>query len=416
MRDLSKTLRPGQRFFIALMVLISTGLLGGCETGGGFGKGVWDYQDETPAQAPPTAMASAPQEMAQFQQKIRVALLLPLTGKQASLGQAMLQAAQTALFDIGGDSLELLPRDTQGTPQGAQNAARTALAEGAQLLLGPVFAEEVRAVKAIHGGNDVPLIAFSTDWTLASGPTYVLGFMPFDQVERIAAFAASRNIKRVGIVAPETAYGRVVSAAFADLAQRYGMQIGDSVLLKPGDARASILRRFARFDERTNAGALSALPYDAVFLPFDDAEAGSISRELETLGLPSVRVRRLGTGLWDAENMAGLEGSWFAAPDPKNRLRFEQRYAELYGHRPPRLASLAYDSTALAAALVKMNVTNNEPMPFTAEALRNPNGFAGIDGIFRFRENALAERGLAVLEISRGRSHVIDAAPRSFQK
>ncbi|MCK6417353.1 MAG: penicillin-binding protein activator [Alphaproteobacteria bacterium] len=398
-------------------------VLSACETDVRFPRKVWDLDDTASAQAAPTTMAppegavsTVPPGMAQPLQKTKVALLLPLSGKQSQLGQAMLQAAQTALFDIGGDSLELLPRDTQGTPQAAQEAARTALAEGAQLLLGPVFADEVRAVKAVHTGNDVPMIAFSTDWTLANDNSYMLGFMPFDQIERIAAFAARKGIQRVGILAPDTAYGRVVSAAFGDFARRFGIQIVDSLLLNPNDSRADRLRRFARFDARANAGAMSALPYDGIFIPFAAAEAAAISRDLTGLGLPAPHVRRLGTGLWDGENVSGLDGAWYAAPDPKTRIRFEKRYAELYGHKPPRLASLAYDSTALAAVLAKMSAPRGDVTPYTRETLLNANGFAGIDGIFRFRNDALAERGLAVLEISGGRSRMIEAAPRSFQK
>jgi len=124
-------------------------------------------------------------------------------------------------------------------------------------------------------------------------------------------------------------------------------------------------------------------------------------------------MRLIGTGLWDDESLArnpALYGGWFAAPDPALRRDFDRRYLENYGSAPPRLATLAYDATALAAVLSRGTQDN----PYSRQRLTNPRGFAGIDGVFRLRPDGLNDRGLAVLEVQSGRARVIDAAPTAF--
>jgi len=308
---------------------------------------------------------------------VKVAVLLPLSGTNAALGQSMLQAAQLAVFDLGYDNFELMPRDTS---TGAGAAATSAVMDGAQLILGPLFAEEVRAVKSATAGRNINVIAFSTDWTLAGGNTFMMGFLPFGQVERVARYAAANGLKRAAVAAPADQYGSTTSTLFESEAQKNGIVI---------------------------TRALSdAYGYDAVFIP---AGGAALSEILQRVSAKS--AKKLGTGLWDDPRVAAdpaMQGAWFAAPSPTTRANFESRFAATYGARPQRLASLAYDATALAAALAKSG-------GFDAARLTNPNGFAGVDGIIRFNRSGLVERGMAVLEIRGGRIVEIDPAPTSFQ-
>lgn len=312
---------------------------------------------------------------------VKVAILLPLSGQHAALGQSMLQAAQLAVFDVGYDNFELMPQDTGGTAQGATTAASAALTGGAKIILGPLFAEEVRAVKGATSGRGVNVIAFSTDWTLAGGNTFIMGFLPFGQVERITDFAVTKGLKRAAIVSGADQYGTTVSAEFEKRATARGMTISRAL----SDANG----------------------YDSVFIP---AGGSSLSSILQRVTNKS--ARKLGTGLWDDARIAAdpaMNGAWFAAPSPSARASFESHYKSTYGTSPVRLATLTYDATALAAALSKSG-------GFTSAALTNPNGFAGVDGIIRFNSNGLAERGLAILEIKNGRITEIDPAPKAFTK
>lgn len=367
-------------------------------------------QMQTPPVAPPPA-ALPP---------VKVAILVPLSGSSADVGEAILNAAQLALFDVGADTFELMPRDTKGTAPGAAAAAQSALHEGAQLILGPLFTEEVRAVTPIAAASNVNVVAFTTDWKQAGGNTFVMGFMPFGQVQRVVSYAAAKGIRRIGVIAPQTEYGNAVMSAYNAAAQRYGITTVDSLRFHPGDTGLSVpMQNFSRIGARKLAnGAFAPPPFDAVFLPAGGSDAQTISNLMSYYELDPAQVRRLGTGLWDdgaLRREANLNGGWFAAPDPYARAVFESKYRDAYGSTPPRLASLGYDATALAAVLAKTGLSTRGTPAFDRAAITNPNGFAGIDGIFRFHEDGLAERGLAILEMRGGQISVVDPAPRTFQ-
>ena len=153
-------------------------------------------------------------------------------------------------------------------------------------------------------------------------------------------------------------------------------------------------------------------------MPVGGQQADAIGGALSYYGATRDKVRKLGTGLWDDPRVAGLphmQGAWFAAPSPKSRAGFENKYQSTYGSRPPRLATLAYDAAALAIVLNRMGLTSKGMPSYDAASITNPNGFAGIDGIFRFGRNGIVQRGLAVLEIRQRRLVEIDPAPKTFQ-
>jgi ABC-type branched-subunit amino acid transport system substrate-binding protein len=352
--------------------------------------------------------------------KVKVAILVPLSGSSAAVGEAIMNAAQLALFDIGADSFELLPHDTQGTAAGAAMAAQSAIHDGAQMILGPLFAEEVRAAAPIAAAANINMVSFTTDWKQAGNTTFVMGFMPFGQVQRVVDYAASRGMKRIGVIAPQSEYGNAVMSAYQAAASRAGVTTIDLLRFRPGDTNLSVpVQGFAKFDARKLAnGAFAPAPFDAVFLPAGGNDARSIASLLSYYELDATQVKRLGTGLWDDGSLSRethLNGGWFAAPDPAARRNFEAKYQNAYGSTPPRLASLGYDATALAAVLAKTGQKNSGVPAFNRAAMTNPNGFAGIDGIFRFRSDGLAERGLAILEMRNGQTTVIDPAPKTFQ-
>lgn len=388
---------------------------------GGFGGNPWDRSlPEQQAQQIPGTLDATPQPPAMpatattAAAPVKIALLLPLSGPNAAVGEAIMNAAQLALFDVGTVNFELMPRDTQGTAYGASVAARSIINEGAQLILGPLFAEEVRAVAPIAQSANINTIAFTTDFKLAGGNTFVMGFLPFGQVQRVIGYAAAKGLRNIGVIAPQSDYGDAVLNALNAYGPRAGLTIVDSLRFAPGNtALGPAVQRFARYDSRKQPdGSFARPPFDAIFLPVGGADAQNISAMLTAYEIDPVSVKRLGTGLWDDPVMArdkNLAGGWFAAPDPRARQIFENKYRDAYGTTPPRLASLGYDATALAAVLSRGGNAIDRT------AITNANGFAGIDGIFRFRADGLAERGLAVLELRNGQSAVIDPAQKTFQ-
>ena len=374
-------------------------------------------------------------------QKALVGLLLPLSGPNASLGQGMLDAAQMVLFDIKDGRVALLPRDTRGTAEGAAAAARDALDKGAHLLIGPLTAAEVEAVKPIAAERGVPVLAFSTAVSVAGGGTYVLGLLPSEEVRRVVGFAHQKGAQRFALLVPRTAYGQLVSDALKSVAEAEQVIVTRTAFLDPSSVDpAAAVRELAGYDSRKAAldqqrkqlanardpasqEALKRLDegqaagdagFDAVLLAEGGQQLQSLAPLLPQYGIDPARVHYLGTGLWDNDPALAaepeLEGAWYAAPDPTGRGDFEKRFAALYGHAPPRLATLAYDAAALAAALSR----GPEGADFSTEALTNPNGFLGLDGIFRLRPDGRVERGLAVIEIHRTGNTVVSPEPQSF--
>lgn len=338
--------------------------------------------------------------------KVKVALLLPLSGKNADLGQSMLKASQMALFDVGSSNFELVPVDTKSTPTGAADGARSALADQAELVLGPIFADDVKAAKPVTDAAGKPMIAFTTDWTLGGSNTYIMGFVPHAQVARIAQYAQSKGLSRLAVYAPQTPYCDVVISTL----QRMGTPLVKVGRYSPMQSDLGTV--VADFVASTRAGAGSS--FDTLMLPVGGEGLRSLVSILDQKGLSPNSVKLIGTGLWDDASLTNdpsLYGSWFAAPDPALRRDFERRYQENYGAAPVRLSSLAYDATALAAVLARSSQGND---PYARNQLTNARGFAGIDGIFRFRPDGLSERGLAVLEIQSGKARVIDPAPTAF--
>ena len=358
---------------------------------------------------------------------VKVAVLLPLSGANAELGKAMLEAAQMALFTTGNDRLTLVPRDTTGTPDGAAGAARAALADGAQLILGPLLAAEVDAVKPVAGEAKINVIAFSTATQLAGDNVFLMGFLPRQEVVREAAFARESGVSRFAVLAPNSEYGRLMTDALRETAGQAGGTVVKAESFDPrsGDASPAIQRLAGNTasaapgtspepDAAPAPGPTQRVSFDALLLPEGGDQLKQIARRLKTAGIGSPQVRLLGSGLWDDASVSSepaLVGGWFAASPPDARREFQSRFQSTYGHAPPRLASLAFDAAALAAVLAKAG----GPAPFSHDAILNPSGFTGVDGLFRFTPQGLVQRGLAVLEVQPQGPVVVSPAPRDFR-
>jgi branched-chain amino acid transport system substrate-binding protein len=360
-----------------------------------------------PAAPTPLPPVPAPPDQPAKPLPVKIALLLPLTGGDAGLGRAMLEAAQMALFDIGEETLTLLPRDTA---TGAAVAARAVLEEGARLVLGPVFSADVQAVAPLARTRGVNVIAFSTDRGVAGNGVYLISSTPEEQVQRVMAYAASQGLKRFAVLAPDNAYGTTIIGAAKAAAMQANAIDPTIATYAPNQSSADALGQAVKRLVRGNEPS-----FDALLIPEGGARLRTIATQLAPNNIDPQKIRLLGTALWSGEAELGREptlvGAWIAAPPPDTQAAFADRFTRLYGRAPPRLAGLAYDAVALAAVLAKAP----EPQRFRVEQILNPSGFAGYEGVFRFRRDGVGERALAVIEVeSRGTRTVADA-PQGFQ-
>lgn len=347
------------------------------------------------------------------QKVVKVGLLLPLSGRNGELGKALRDAASIALFDkyarlpINQQTIrvELLPKDTGDTPEQAAIAMNAALAEGAEFIIGPLYSDAVAASAPLARAKNISVLSLSNTRTQASPGTYMFGFSPAEQTDRVVTYAIQNGRTRVVALVPNSPLGETVLAAARDAAKHQGISlVAEAKYLSQGSGLEAALGKLMQ------AGQLPQ--FDAILIPEGGQALDVIMRGLAAHGIKPGTVKFLGTGLWDDADLlrrVNLESAWVASSPPEMTSQFESRFRSTYNYAPPRVASLAYDAVSLAVtlatsgrALDTVNLTNNA-------------GFSGpANGIFRLRANGITQRGLAVMEVHGGALNVISPAPSGF--
>lgn len=412
-------LAPRRTLVRAFLLLAAVGL-GGCVAdpgGAGYGR-------------PPPVVGSRGSFGAEPGR--RVAILLPLTGPNAELGQALLRAAQLALE--GPDAPALDARDTGGTPVGAAAAARAALDGGAGLILGPLTSTETAAVAPVARSAGVPVLAFTSDAAQAQQGVWTLGITPGQQARRLVQAVQAEGKTRLAAVVPENAFGAALATSFNAAAAasalpeprvlRYagGFDSLNAALkdISGYNARRGAIeeqQRQARArgdaDGRRDAVALGQqeLPpptVDALLLGAGGEQLGQAAPLLTFYDIGPAQVRILGPATWarDAPRLGALSGAWYAAPDPAARAPFEQQYQVRHNAPPRELASIAYDAAGVARAVAGRS-------GFPLGSLTRPQGFAGADGLLALQPDGSVRRGLAIFEVGAGGSRIVQPAPAS---
>jgi ABC-type branched-subunit amino acid transport system substrate-binding protein len=335
--------------------------------------------------------------------QVKVGLILPLSasGNAGVAALSMKNAAEMALAEFQNPNIQLLIKDDGGNAQGAAQGTQQALAEGAEIILGPLFAASVPATSQLTRARGTSVIAFSTDSSVAGRGVYLLSFLPESDVNRIVGYAAGTGKRSFAALVPDNAYGNVVEAAFK---QAVGSKGGRVIAFeKYGADRATPARTVAQ----------SLGQADALLLADDGDSVVATADALTAAGSNLRNIQLLGTGLWDNPRVfasPALQGGLYAAPDPAGFRSFAGRYRTKFGGEPVRTATLAYDAVALVAALARTQGAQR----FAPETLTNTSGFAGIDGLFRFRADGTNERGLAVMKVATGGGTAVAGSPKSF--
>ena len=332
---------------------------------------------------------------------VRIGVILPLTqgSNPSPVGASLRNAAQLAVEESGAGDVTLMVLDDHSTPEGAAQAAQAAIGAGAELIVGPLFSPSVREVGKVAKAAGRPVIAFSTDTSVAARGVYLLSFLIEGYVDRIMEYAHSKGKQSVAAMAPQSDYGNIAVAEFQQAASRLGVRVVTIARYAPGQA-AVAAKQIAAIGNQI----------DALFIPDQADGMDSVNAALLANG---VKTQILGTGIWnDARVMKlpALQGAWFAAPENAGFNAFATRYRAKFNTDPTRLATLSYDAISLVAALARTQGQQR----FTEKVLTNASGFNGADGVFRFRVDGPDERGLAVMQITNGAASVLSPAPRSF--
>jgi ABC-type branched-subunit amino acid transport system substrate-binding protein len=403
------------------------------------------YNGETPNQTPQYPAYYNAQQSQTYNPNIvppkdgmtRVAMLLPLSGNAQKVGQAFRNAALVAQFNIDFDNFVLQFYDTKGTAEGAQQAAAEAISHGVRLILGPLFSDSVKAVKATAKRYGINVVAFTTDPSAAGDNVFTLGLMLPQQVNRLAKYAYENGYKRFAVIAPDNELGKTVVNALERVTDNLGATVSrveyydpkatdyTSVVEKITDykKRHGALEKaverlkdkedetsIAMLEELKQQDTIGAADFDAVLIPEAGIKLRSLVSLLSYYDVPPEKVKYLGTTLWHNPVLRKeklLLGGWFPAPPTETHNNFVAEYKANFGEAPPEIASLAFDAVSLASV-----VAGNGD--FSRHALMNENGFLGVDGIFRLLENGTSERGLSIMEFTKNGFEEISPAPDAF--
>lgn len=360
----------------------------------------------------PDSKAAAAQPLPTKAGKAKVALLLPLSGpgNVATVARAMKQAGEMALFERSSPEFELIVKDDRGTPEGAKAAAEEALKDGAELILGPLLAASVSAVSPVAAAARVPVIAFSNDRRVVAPGTYLLSFMPEQDVERIIAYATAQGRRSFAALVPDDGYGRIVEEAFTRAVS--AAQGNVTTIERYGRGGSTgMLEATRKLGETLNSPTMDgqSVTADALLIPGEPDSLLSLGPLIAYARIDVSRVKLLGTGGWDSPSIgrdATFVGAWYPAPDQRGWQSFSERFAKTFGTPPPRIASVAFDAVGIAMALSGAPTDTR----FTAAGITRAAGFAGSDGNVRFQADGTALRSLAVHEVQAFGSRTIDQA------
>lgn len=384
--------RGGRRSLMKYAGLAGIIFLAGCESvvprGGERPTG--------PTPTPPPVTGELPTD----QKHHRIALLVPLSGKNAGVGQSLANATTMALLDTKAQNIRMTSYDTA---KGVTAAARKAVADGNKLIIGPLLSDNVVATANIARPAGVPILSFSNDAGVAGNNVFLLGHIPSQSISRVVGYAKSKGMKRFAALVPNGVYGQRASS---------------TLLRSVKDAGGTVvsIQNFNR-DSKSMEAATKKLAqngdFDAVLLADNGTMAIKAAPYIRQNASSSAKI--LGTDLWNtSSNLAGspaMRGAWFASVSDGLYRQYADKYRSRYGRAPFRLSSLGYDSVLLT---VKVAQNWKVGTPFPIKQLTDSGGFIGLDGVFRFRRSGISERALEVQEVRSGSFGVVDPAPKGF--
>jgi ABC-type branched-subunit amino acid transport system substrate-binding protein len=332
----------------------------------------------------------------------RVALLLPVTGPDADVGQSIANATALALADTKVTNIRMVTYDTG---LGVAAATQRAIADGNKLILGPLRGDNVIEVAQIARPAGVPIISFSNDVGVAGPNVFLLGHLPNQAIERVVLYAKSKGINRFAGVVASNVYGQRAQSNLTTAVRAAG---GILVGIQETNGTAASAEAAAR--RLSQMGAI-----DAILVADSGRAAITTVPALRRGGLRTAKV--LGTDLWNIEGtLAGsppIYGAWFASVSDTLYTQYAAKYRARFGKAPLRLSSLGYDSVLLVARVARDWQPGTR---FPVAQLTDPQGFIGVDGAFRFNPNGLTDRMLEVQEVQAGKFVTVSAAPSQFTK
>jgi ABC-type branched-subunit amino acid transport system substrate-binding protein len=341
---------------------------------------------------------------------VPVALLVPRGGSASDdlLAKNLENAARLAIRDLGGVKIDLRVYGTAGKADKAATAAAQAVADGAKIIIGPVYGEAANAAGVAVAASGVNVLSFSNNTTIAGGNVFVLGPTFENTADRLVSYAKRAGKDKIVILHANDIGGQLGRNAIQQAISAQGATLSGSVeyALSQESVRAAVPKVKAAM-QSTGATALFMTANSSTALPL-------LAEMLPAAGITNQTSQYIGLTRWDipAQTLAlsGIQGGWFALPDPGASAAFVARYSAAYGERPLDIAGLAFDGIAAIGSLVK----NGNKNALSTASLTQGAGFKGANGIFRLRADGTNQRGLAVATIRNNQVVLLEPAPQAF--
>lgn len=374
------------------------------------------------------------------EEEIKIALLLPLSGKHKKLGKALYDAAQLALFDHGDPRIVIYPFDTKGSEFTAISVMNEVVAEGIKIIVGPVFSKVVKSISPIASKNDITIFSFSNNSEVANNNIYVMGLDVRQQVQRIVTYAIENDIKYFSALLPGNNYGSQIVTELRKVIEIYGGMVLKTEFYVPGSDVNVNVRRVVRSlieipVDREGQPLFKHLmegeeiPLDeegrplyqdikdfktALLIAENSKKLVEIADLLEKYNFPD-ESQVIGLSGWDGSEALQKDvfsGAWFTGLPKNNFELYHDHFDDIYTYTPAKISSFAYDIISVISALV----ASGEDITFKKEMVLNSVGFSGISGVFRFKNSGVVERLLEVYKADGGRVNTIDPANFQFVK
>lgn len=371
----------------------------------------------------------------------RVGMLIPLTGSASKQGEGLRNAALLALEDVNNPNILIQFYDTKSTASGSRIAIENALNQQSQMIIGPLMAEEVKAISATTLQKNIPVVTFSTSYDAILQGVYSLGLLTGEQVDRVISYSASKNRQNIALLVPDNNTGISVAKASIISAQKNDMNVVRIGFYPPNTTNFSdILKDVTDYDKRsqrvknikaklqkqadsgsqTSARILGRLKgidtlgdvdFDTILIPESGQRLKAATAMLSFYDASYPKVQILGTSIWatsDLSREGSLQGAWYPAIANNNEQYFIKKYKNTFDESPNSLYSFGYDAIALASI-----ISTKKDIPIS-DVITNSEGYIGINGIFRIFADGTNQHALDIVQIGQNELKTIDKAPAKF--
>lgn len=346
-----------------------------------------------------------------------IALLLPLEAQSDQtneLATNLMNSARLAARDLDYLNLKLSIYPTSGDQTRAMHAAKAAVENGAQIIVGPLFSKETQAVKNTLKDKNIKIISLSNDPTVAGGNVFIMGTTFQNSASRLVQFALSKDLRRIAVIGPKGELG-VNGIRAAENAIKESGAILTTSALYPLDVKG-----ISEISPRIYTTLIKGDSQAIIFTDSPTRGLGFITEQLyqqyekNNNKLPQF----MGLTRWDSSkqllNEVSINKGWFVIPDQRFKKQFQKRYSKVFGTYPSEVSSLSYDAIALIGGVLKKNDTIIGSEKFNHRHFFDQNGFVGVNGIFRFRPNRTNDRSLSIVEVHANKLKIIDQAQIKF--